>query len=46
VYGALEAAIREQGLVPEDLAREHYVVNPGTAADPADLRTRIVWPVG
>lgn len=45
VYGALEAAIREQGLVPEDLAREHYVVNPGTATDPADYETRIVWPV-
>jgi DNA-binding transcriptional MerR regulator len=45
VYRALEAAIRERGLEPEDLAREHYVVNPGSAGDPADFRTRIVWPV-
>jgi DNA-binding transcriptional MerR regulator len=45
VYGALEAAIRERGLVPQDLAREHYVVNAGMTADPPDLRTRIVWPV-
>ena len=45
LYGALEAAIRERGLVPENLAREHYIVNPGMTADPADFRTRIVWPV-
>jgi effector-binding domain-containing protein len=46
VYGALESAIRGRGLVPVNLAREHYVVNPGMTADPAELRTRIVWPVG
>jgi effector-binding domain-containing protein len=45
LYGALEAAIRERGPGPEDLAREHYLVNPSTAADPADFVTRIVWPV-
>ena len=44
VYGALEAAIRGRGLVPGDLAREHYLVNPGTG-DPAAFRTRIAWPI-
>jgi hypothetical protein len=32
--------------VPKDLAREHYLVNPGTESDPAEYRTLIVWPVG
>ena len=45
VYGALEAAIRGRGLVPQDLAREHYIVNAGMVEDAADFRTRIVWPV-
>jgi DNA-binding transcriptional MerR regulator len=45
VYRALESAIRDRGLKPQDLAREHYVVNPGDSDDPAAYRTRIVWPV-
>jgi DNA-binding transcriptional MerR regulator/effector-binding domain-containing protein len=45
LYGALETAIRERGLVPEDLAREHYLVSPSTVEDPAGYETRIVWPV-
>jgi DNA-binding transcriptional MerR regulator len=45
LYGALEGAIRRQGLAPLDLAREHYLVNPGTEQDRAAFRTRIVWPV-
>jgi DNA-binding transcriptional MerR regulator/effector-binding domain-containing protein len=45
VYRALEAAIRSRGLEPRDLAREHYLVNPGTSADPDAYVTRIVWPV-
>jgi DNA-binding transcriptional MerR regulator len=45
LYGALETAIRSRGLEPGDLAREHYVVNPGSKSDPAQYRTRIVWPV-
>lgn len=44
-YRALESAIRARGLEPQDLAREHYVVNPGTETDPARYRTRVVWPV-
>jgi DNA-binding transcriptional MerR regulator/effector-binding domain-containing protein len=45
VYRALEPAIREQGLEPLELAREHYVGSPANTADPADYETRIVWPV-
>jgi DNA-binding transcriptional MerR regulator len=45
LYGALEGAIRGRGLEPQDLAREHYLVHPGTEDDPAAFRTRIVWPV-
>src|SRR5262245_63865283 len=45
VYRALEPAIRERGLEPLDLAREHYVGHPSNTADPADYETRIVWPV-
>jgi DNA-binding transcriptional MerR regulator/effector-binding domain-containing protein len=45
VYRALEPAIREQGLEPLELAREHYVGHPNNTADPADYETRIVWPV-
>jgi effector-binding domain-containing protein len=40
LYGALEAAIRERGLVPEDLAREHYLVSPNTRDDPADCSSQ------
>jgi DNA-binding transcriptional MerR regulator len=45
LWGALEAAIREQGLGPRSLGREHYVVNPGTVDDAAAYETRMVWPV-
>jgi hypothetical protein len=45
LYGALEAAIRARGFAPDDLAREHYVVNPTTASNPADFETRIAWPI-
>ena len=45
VYRALEAAIRSNGLEPQDLAREHYVVHPAATQDPAECVTRIVWPV-
>jgi effector-binding domain-containing protein len=45
LYGALEAAIPEQSLMPQNLAREHYVTNPSTVADPAGYQTRIIWPV-
>jgi effector-binding domain-containing protein len=45
LYGALEAAIRERGLVPGDLAREHYLVNPSTVGDRADFQNTDHWPV-
>jgi DNA-binding transcriptional MerR regulator len=45
LWGALEAAIRDRGLSPRNLGREHYVVNPSAAEDPADYETRMVWPV-
>jgi DNA-binding transcriptional MerR regulator len=45
LWGALEAAIREQGLSPRSLGREHYVVNPSAVDDPAEYETRMVWPV-
>ena len=44
-YRALEPAIREHGLEPRELAREHFVGHPNNTADPADYETRIVWPV-
>jgi DNA-binding transcriptional MerR regulator len=45
LWGALEAAIRGRDLTPRNLGREHYVVNPSTAEDPAAYETRMVWPV-
>ena len=45
LYGALDAAIRGRGLLPDDLAREHYIANPSTVTDPAYFQTRIVWPI-
>ena len=46
VYRALEPAIRERGLEPLGLAREHYVGHPNNTRNPADYETRILWPVG
>jgi DNA-binding transcriptional MerR regulator/effector-binding domain-containing protein len=46
VYRAFEPAIRERGLEPLELVREHYVGHPKNTPDPADYETRIVWPVG
>jgi DNA-binding transcriptional MerR regulator len=45
VYRALEPAIRERGLEPLELAREHYLGHPNNTASPAAYETRIVWPV-
>ena len=45
VWGALEAAIRDRGLSPRNLGRDHYVVNPSATDDPAEYQTRLVWPV-
>ena len=45
VYRALDPAIRERGLEPVELAREHYVGHPNNTPNPADYETRIVWPV-
>ena len=38
VFRALEPAIREQGLRPLELAREHYVGHPNNTAAPSRLR--------
>jgi DNA-binding transcriptional MerR regulator len=45
VYAPLEEWIRAQGLEPDGLGCEHYVTDPDRHPDPADWRTRVVWPV-
>jgi DNA-binding transcriptional MerR regulator len=45
VYAPLEEWIRAQGLEPGGPTREHYVTDPDRHPDPAEWRTRVVWPV-
>ena len=44
-YSALAAWIQQHGHDMAGPPRELYLVGPGQAATPADLRTEVVWPI-
>jgi DNA-binding transcriptional MerR regulator len=44
-YGALGTAVATRGLGVDGPIREYYVVSPLDAADQADYRTEVCWPV-
>ena len=44
-YSGLMGWFEEQGLTPGPTMWEEYLVGPDSVADPAEWRTRIVWPV-
>jgi AraC family transcriptional regulator len=45
-YGALHDWIHAQGRDDGPGPWESYVDDPGSVADPADLRTEVYWPLG
>lgn len=44
-YGAVQAFVADQGLVGDDAMWEEYLTGPVEHPDPAEWRTRLVWPV-
>ncbi len=44
-YGALGRHVAEAGVEGPGPIREHYLIGPGDAPDPAGWRTEVCWPV-